>query len=133
MFGKFQKGDQIRARWHGGRYWYTGTISCVNTNFGADGAITNTYNIDYDDGDKESNVIENLVQKNNGQNVDPQLLRDAQGTYVSFRVRAINDAGYGYPSELSNVYDPSELLEAADTASEEDDDEGDFTSTKEED
>jgi hypothetical protein len=44
----FKAGDKVKAKWKGGSY-YTGTIATVN----ADG----TYNIDYDDGDKESNVM----------------------------------------------------------------------------
>lgn len=46
---KFKVGDKVEARWKGGSY-YKGTIAAVN----ADG----TYNINYDDGDKESNVKE---------------------------------------------------------------------------
>lgn len=44
----FKVGDKVDAHWKGGQVWWKGTISKVN----ADG----TYNINFDDGDKESNI-----------------------------------------------------------------------------
>lgn len=44
----FKVGDKVEAHWKGGQTWWKGTIAAVN----ADG----TYNINYDDGDKESNL-----------------------------------------------------------------------------
>lgn len=44
----FKVGDKVEAHWKGGQTWWKGSIAKVN----ADG----TYNINYDDGDKESNL-----------------------------------------------------------------------------
>lgn len=44
----FKVGDKVEAHWKGGQTWWKGSIAAVN----ADG----TYNINYDDGDKESNL-----------------------------------------------------------------------------
>ena len=121
----FKVGDKIRARWRGQPTWYSGVILNVNSS-------DKTYDINYDDGDKETNVAETLIQRSD-QTSDPSLLKDAQGTYVSFRVRAMNDAGYGYPSKLSYIYDPSKLLDAAATETDDDDDDDEKVSHKEDD
>lgn len=51
---KYKAGDKVEALWKSGRTFYKGTVSIVN----ADG----TYNINYDDGDKESNVKEDNMK-----------------------------------------------------------------------
>lgn len=53
VVAKYKAGDKVEARWKGG-LWYKGAIAAVN----ADG----TYDINYDDGDKESNVTEAYVR-----------------------------------------------------------------------
>lgn len=44
----YKVGDKVDAHWKGGQVWWKATISKVN----ADG----TYDVNFDDGDKESNV-----------------------------------------------------------------------------
>mmetsp|Transcript_39042 Transcript_39042/g.63013 ORF Transcript_39042/g.63013 Transcript_39042/m.63013 type:complete len:6535 (+) Transcript_39042:430-20034(+) len=51
-------GDQVRARYMGGRNWYKGVISHVYP----DG----TYGIAYDDGDKESHVLKQMIELSSG-------------------------------------------------------------------
>lgn len=53
VVAKYKVGDKIEALWKG-RSYYKGTIAALN----ADG----TYNINYDDGDKESNVKEENIK-----------------------------------------------------------------------
>ena len=50
----FSLGDRVLAKWKGKAKAYPGTISAVND----DG----TYNIDYNDGDKETHVTANLIK-----------------------------------------------------------------------
>ncbi|GBG28986.1 Cytidine deaminase [Hondaea fermentalgiana] len=56
--GALREGDRVEARYKGGSKWYKGKISRVN----ADGS----YNIDYDDGDKERRVAASKVRKVGG-------------------------------------------------------------------
>lgn len=48
-------GDKIEANYQGKSKWYPGKISNINGN--------NTYNIDYDDGDNEENVLLKNIRK----------------------------------------------------------------------
>lgn len=50
----YKVGDKIEAHWKGGQTWWKGTIAAVN----ADG----TYNINFDDGDKESNLAATSIR-----------------------------------------------------------------------
>lgn len=52
---EFKVGDEIEAKWKNGSFFYDGVISRVNPN--------GTYNIDYNDGDKEGNVPEFLIKR----------------------------------------------------------------------
>ena len=51
----YRCGDRIKGNWRGRGQWYQGTVASVN----ADG----TYRVVYDDGDRESKVKEDRLQK----------------------------------------------------------------------
>lgn len=50
----YKVGDKVEAHWKGGQTWWKGTIATVN----ADG----TYNINFDDGDKETNLAATSIR-----------------------------------------------------------------------
>lgn len=50
----YKVGDKVEAHWKGGQTWWKGSIAAVN----ADG----TYNINFDDGDKESNLAATSIR-----------------------------------------------------------------------
>lgn len=57
-------GDKVKARYMGGIIWYNGKVTDIKN---IDGTVS-SYNIDYDDGDKETDVMP--------ENVRPQLFID---------------------------------------------------------
>merc|ERR1712100_602174 len=56
--GDFERGDKVEARYGGKTKWYKGKISMVRS----DG----TYDVLYEDGDKERNVKKSLIRKIGG-------------------------------------------------------------------
>ncbi len=58
MDNDFREGDKIEARYRGGSKYYPGKISYDNRN--------GTYDIDYDDGEKERRVEASLIRKGGG-------------------------------------------------------------------
>jgi len=54
---RFQEGEQIRARWHGKREWRQGRIALVHRD--------NTYDIEYEDGNRETRVPRDLIRRFN--------------------------------------------------------------------
>ncbi|KAJ1401209.1 hypothetical protein B484DRAFT_470961 [Ochromonadaceae sp. CCMP2298] len=53
----YAKGDEVQARWKGQKAWYAGKIKRRNKD--------DSYDINYDDGDKELNVAAKLVKDKN--------------------------------------------------------------------
>lgn len=51
-------GDKVEGRFRGGRRWFPGVIGRVN--------LDGTYNVDYDDGDKERGVKPEMVRRVGG-------------------------------------------------------------------
>ena len=64
----FSAGQDIEARWAGGKHWYPGKVSKVK----ADG----TLDVVYDDGDKEEGVAVSMVRphKKEGKEQDPRFI-----------------------------------------------------------
>lgn len=50
----YKVGDKVEAHWKGGQTWWKGAIAAVNAN--------GTYNINFDDGDKETNLAASSIR-----------------------------------------------------------------------
>lgn len=73
----YRVGDDIEARYKGGRKWFPGVVRGVNDD--------DTYDIRYNDGDSERNVERGLVRAANGASVDfhSSAVDDGVGEYAT--------------------------------------------------
>ncbi|CAM9486376.1 unnamed protein product, partial [Sphacelaria rigidula] len=73
----YRVGDDIEARYKGGRKWFPGVVRGVNDD--------DTYDIRYNDGDSERNVERGLVRAANGASVDfhSSAVDDGLGEYAT--------------------------------------------------
>ena len=58
----FKVGDVVEGRFGGRDKWYSGKIEAVH-------ATKGTYDIRYDDGDRETGVVEKLIRQKEGMHV----------------------------------------------------------------
>ena len=86
-----QKGSKVVVDWNGSGYWYSGIVAEVNSN----GSV----NIDYDDGDSESNVSIDSIQISPFSENDPLL----EPIVIGSAVLAIwKGDGSLYPAKITN-------------------------------
>ncbi len=69
---KFEEGSEIEARYKGRSKYYPGIIACANHN--------GTYDIEYDDGEKERMVKSNLIRQRNSNSNSNRVVLNADVT-----------------------------------------------------
>lgn len=105
---KFKVDDKVEVRYRGKSKWYSGKILWVNSN--------ETYDIQYDDGEKEMKVskefIKHITTSTNGRNNLP-MRREAY-TYdppEENENKAISSMGYKYNAQANNRNDKPLILD----------------------
>lgn len=98
---KYSIGDRIEARYGGDAAWFPGKISKINSGGGAKGL---SYNIVYDDGDTEENVVGELIRVLDPNAVTPVMSASPSLTNLAPVPLVANNA---LPAAVSTVSNPT--------------------------